>query len=61
MTQRFTGKVVLIIGGGSGIGRATALAFAAEGAAVAVTGRRSEPLEQTVRLITGEGGQGRNG
>jgi NAD(P)-dependent dehydrogenase (short-subunit alcohol dehydrogenase family) len=57
MTQRFTGKVVLITGGGSGIGRATALAFAREGAAVAVTGRRSEPLEQTVRLITGEGGQ----
>ena len=57
MTQRFTGKVVLITGGGSGIGRATALAFAREGAAVAVVGRRSEPLDQTVRLIEVEGGQ----
>lgn len=57
MTQRFTGKTVLITGGGSGIGRAAALAFAAEGAAVAVTGRRREPLEQTVQLIRENGGQ----
>lgn len=57
MTQRFTGKTVLITGGGSGIGRATALAFAAEGATVAVAGRRREPLEQTVRLIQDNGGQ----
>jgi NAD(P)-dependent dehydrogenase (short-subunit alcohol dehydrogenase family) len=57
MRQRFTGKTVLITGGGSGIGRATALAFAREGATVAVTGRRGEPLDQTVRLIKDEGGQ----
>jgi NAD(P)-dependent dehydrogenase (short-subunit alcohol dehydrogenase family) len=57
MTQRFTGKTVLITGGGSGIGRATALAFAREGAAVAVAGRRRDPLEQTVRLIKDAGGQ----
>ena len=57
MTQRFTGKTVLITGGGSGIGRATALAFASEGAAVAVAGRRREPLDQTVRLIKDPGGR----
>lgn len=57
MTADFTGKIVLITGGGSGIGRATALAFAREGATVAVAGRRSDPLDQTVRLIENEGGQ----
>jgi NAD(P)-dependent dehydrogenase (short-subunit alcohol dehydrogenase family) len=57
MDNRFTGKTVLITGGGSGIGRATALAFAREGAAVAVAGRRPEPLDQTVRLIKDAGGQ----
>lgn len=56
MPQRFPGKTVLITGGGSGIGRAAALAFAAEGATVAVAGRRREPLDQTVRLIKDDGG-----
>ena len=55
---RFAGKVVLITGGGSGIGRAAARAFARDGATVVVAGRRPDPLEQTVRLIEADGGQG---
>jgi NAD(P)-dependent dehydrogenase (short-subunit alcohol dehydrogenase family) len=54
--MRFDGKVVLVTGGGSGIGRATALAFATEGATVAVAGRSPEPLAETVKLIEEAGG-----
>jgi NAD(P)-dependent dehydrogenase (short-subunit alcohol dehydrogenase family) len=57
MTARFTGKVALVTGGGSGIGRATALAFAREGATVVVAGRGADPLEQTVKLIEDDGGR----
>jgi NAD(P)-dependent dehydrogenase (short-subunit alcohol dehydrogenase family) len=56
MRTRFTHKVALVTGGGSGIGRAVAVAFGREGAAVVVAGRRAEPLEQTVALIEAEGG-----
>jgi NAD(P)-dependent dehydrogenase (short-subunit alcohol dehydrogenase family) len=47
----FADKTVLVTGGGSGIGRAVALDFARHGATVAVTGRRSEPLADTVEQI----------
>lgn len=51
MARRFDNQVVWITGGGSGIGRALALAFADEGAAVAVSGRRDDRLEQVVEEI----------
>lgn len=57
MTMRFTGKVAFVTGGGSGIGQATALAFAREGATVVVAGRSRDTLEQTVKFIAEDGGQ----
>ena len=56
MNQRFAGKTALVTGGGTGIGRATARAFASEGANVVVAGRRPEPLEETVAMIERDGG-----
>jgi len=47
------GQVTLVSGGGAGLGRATALELAACGATVVVTGRRLEPLEETVALSEG--------
>lgn len=53
--DRFTGKVVLITGAASGIGRASALAFAAEGARVAVLDRSADALEAVRTALTGAG------
>ncbi|MEV6979059.1 SDR family oxidoreductase [Kitasatospora sp. NPDC093806] len=55
-TTRFAGKSVLVTGAGSGIGRAVALAFAREGARVAVAGRTAGALDETVALVEQEGG-----
>ena len=57
MSKMFDGEVALVTGGSSGIGRATALAFAAQGAKVAVASRRSEESLETVRLVTDAGGE----
>jgi NAD(P)-dependent dehydrogenase (short-subunit alcohol dehydrogenase family) len=51
----FEGKVAIVTGGGSGLGRAIALELSRLGASVAVAGRRPEPLDETVALLGGKG------
>src|SRR5919197_4734039 len=48
------GQVVIVTGGGTGLGRATALELTACGAQVVVAGRRPEPLEETTALCEGD-------
>jgi NAD(P)-dependent dehydrogenase (short-subunit alcohol dehydrogenase family) len=57
MTGILDGKVALVTGGASGIGRATAVAMAREGARVAVADRAEETAADTVALINAAGGQ----
>lgn len=53
MTKTFENKVVIVTGGTSGIGLATAKAFVAEGASVFITGRRKDVLDAAVKEIGG--------
>jgi len=55
--MKLDGKVALVTGGGSGIGRAICLAFAAEGASVAVNDIRQESIQETVALMGEAGGR----
>jgi NAD(P)-dependent dehydrogenase (short-subunit alcohol dehydrogenase family) len=56
MMKEFDEKVALVTGGGSGIGRATALAFAREGARVVIGNRNVQRGEETVSMIRDAGG-----
>lgn len=56
MTQRFDGKAVVVTGGNSGIGRAAAIRFAAEGASVVIAARNEQRSEQVVAEIAGSDG-----
>lgn len=54
--KEFEGKVALVTGGGSGIGRATALAFARQGAQVVIGNRNVQLGQETVAMIRNAGG-----
>lgn len=60
MSDRVGGKVALVTGGGSGIGRASSLTLAREGAAVVVTDLNAESAAETAALIAEAGGKARS-
>ena len=57
MNGQFQGKVALVTGGNSGLGKASALAFAKEGAKVVLSARRAEEGAQVAQLIKDAGGE----
>ena len=58
MADRLRNKITIVTGGGKGIGKAIALAFATEGATVVVAGRDLSKLEETVKAILSVNGRG---
>src|SRR5215471_11590049 len=57
MAGRVQGKVALVTGGASGIGRATALTFAREGAKLVIADMNADGGQQTIHMLTEQGGE----